>query len=1018
MKNLLNFRSKRDIALLTCVLLLIVITTFGARGEATDAQRAVLSALAKGDVQPWPGLTPEQPAYLLKKADDYLAEFQAHHLPHGGAADVWWTDETRTTVHLYDTLGDSACWTGHYLAALAFRYAVTKDPQTLTAIQKTLDWYDLLTRVSGVEGYLARYAGPADDPAYERYYTPYKSGHFRGAPPFENLIWLGDSSRDSYDGTRLGLVSVWTLVDDAAVRTRAANLLERILDNLIANDWWIKDNQGHATRPTPTFEITYVQAALRINPEKYKDLQPLYEDSFQALSQMSPRQIDKYRREYFAYNLDCSRLLTLNLLEKDPLKKKVYEKLAQNLFEGSIDHVNAWFAALYAVSTHDITNATVQAILLGQLLDFPGPPNARRGTDLTNDPSIEKRDETYSLYALDIRKREPDTFIWQRSPCVLKGGTPNVTYHWGGIDYFLPYWAGRYAGIIPAEQEPKNAPTTSSAEEKIPTLGGNASTDAKRFHFAILGDRTGGAELEWPLFDRAVDELNFLRPDFVLTVGDQIQGYVTEEEVMKQQWDEYKQHANRLQMPLYLLPGNHDVSNPRMLAWWKENLGRRYYAWEHKNCLFLVLNIMEHWEMNASSLGEEQVRFALDTLKQHPDVRHTFVFLHMPLWRDPARTDWQAIEAALAGRPHTVFAGHTHTMSYEERNGGKYIVLAVTRGMAPNWSNDTIHELGQFAHYTWVTVDNNDVQVAHIEPGSAMWPADVAPKSFQDALMSLIKIDGVQPNPFADNKMKTGFSAMIDNKLPKPVQIMFEVTPLSADSWQVAEGDMPRTLTLNPGDQQTVECQFVTPIDRVVPAPRLRTVIQYDGKPLRAIERNFPLYPEKALRSIPAWTVVGPFQAGTIPTTLPDNPKDALPLVFKERGPEQGFDPDKTYSENGQTLSWHEVETRDGFLDLMHLVETPVNVLAYAVCGIQSPSDKTYYASFRADDYARIAVNGKWLENDRLYRTRSDATYIALPLHAGWNSIMVVCVNVGGGWSFRMLPADPDNELTFSSSPK
>jgi len=983
--------------------------------EATDAQRAVLRGLARGETLPWPGISADQAAYLEQKAEKYLQAFQQDHLPHGGAADVWWTDDTRATVHLYDTLGDSACWTGHYLAALAFKYAVTKDAATLSSIQKTLDWFDMLTRVSGIEGYVARYAGPADDPAYERYYTPYKSGHFRGAPPFENLIWLGDSSRDSYDGTRLGLVSVWTLVDDPDTHAKATLLIERILDNLIANDWWIKDNQGHATRPTPTFQLSYLKTALAVNPEKYKGLKPIYEDMYQSVAQREVRPLDKFRREYFAYNLDCSRLMTLNLLEKEPAKKTQYQTMTRQFFEGSVDHVNAWFAAVYAFATGDSSKDTAQAIIQGQLLDFPDPPNRMRGTDLTNDPNIEKFNETFSTYALDIRLREPDTFIWQRSPGVLKGGTPNVTYHWGGIDYFLPYWVGRYAGIIPASQEKTEAKTQANPDQPIPVLGGQLSTDPNRFHFAVFGDRTGGAELEWPLYDRAVDEMNFLRPDFVITVGDQIQGYTTEIEVMRQQWDEYKTHANRLQMPLYILPGNHDISNPRMKDWWRENLGKTYYAFVYKDCLFIAMNVMEHWEMNAASLGDEQVQFVLDTLAKNPKVRHTFVLLHMPIWREP-RPDWQKIEQALSTRPHTVIAGHTHTMSYEKRNNGTYMVVSVTRGMAPNWSNEGIRELGQFAVYTWITVDGDDVSIAHVEPGSAMWPADVAPRSFQEGLMSLLRIDGIRPKTLDGNKIQTGFAADMNNQLPKPVEIRFDVA-LADGSWQ-AMSEMPKTITLSPGDQQRVECLFVTSPTKVVPAPRLRAVLRYDGKPLRALEQNFPLFPNNDLRPIPQWQVVGPFGAGKLETNVPERPQEAFPLLFTEREPEKGYNPDAVYTENGTELKWHPVDTQDGFLHLMHLMETPDNVLAYAMCGINSPTEKTYYAQFRADDFARIAVNGTWLENNRLFRTRGDATYVALPLRAGWNTVLVMCANVGGGWSFRMLAADPDSELSFASHPE
>ena len=50
----------------------------------------------------------------------------------------------------------------------------------------------------------------------------------------------------------------------------------------------------------------------------------------------------------------------------------------------------------------------------------------------------------------------------------------------------------------------------------------------EKFTFAILGDKTTGGVLNWPIFDRAVDELNLLQPEFVIMVGDRIQGTVTD----------------------------------------------------------------------------------------------------------------------------------------------------------------------------------------------------------------------------------------------------------------------------------------------------------------------------------------------------------------------------------------------------------------------------------------------------------------------------------------------------------
>jgi hypothetical protein len=48
--------------------------------------------------------------------------------------------------------------------------------------------------------------------------------------------------------------------------------------------------------------------------------------------------------------------------------------------------------------------------------------------------------------------------------------------------------------------------------------------DPEDFQFAIIGDRTGGANVQ-KTFEIAMGQLNLLQPEFVINVGDIIEGY-------------------------------------------------------------------------------------------------------------------------------------------------------------------------------------------------------------------------------------------------------------------------------------------------------------------------------------------------------------------------------------------------------------------------------------------------------------------------------------------------------------
>src|SRR3954447_11775075 len=100
-------------------------------------------------------------------------------------------------------------------------------------------------------------------------------------------------------------------------------------------------------------------------------------------------------------------------------------------------------------------------------------------------------------------------------------------------------------------------------EERNPWTHLKLNNDPADFQFAIVSDRTGGHRAR--VFSRAVDQLNLLQPEFVVTVGDLIEGYTDSKERAAAEWREFQAYAARLQMPFFYVPGNHDIAN-RFLA--------------------------------------------------------------------------------------------------------------------------------------------------------------------------------------------------------------------------------------------------------------------------------------------------------------------------------------------------------------------------------------------------------------------------------------------------------------------
>ena len=90
-----------------------------------------------------------------------LATIQARHLPYGTILDPIFAAPDSDQIVDYTRCGDSAIWTGHYLAAEAFRYKVTGAADALANAQSAITGLTLLTDVTG-NNLLARCAIPMD----------------------------------------------------------------------------------------------------------------------------------------------------------------------------------------------------------------------------------------------------------------------------------------------------------------------------------------------------------------------------------------------------------------------------------------------------------------------------------------------------------------------------------------------------------------------------------------------------------------------------------------------------------------------------------------------------------------------------------------------------------------------------------------------------------------------------------------------------------------------------------------
>lgn len=274
--------------------------------------------------------------------------------------------------------------------------------------------------------------------------------------------------------------------------------------------------------------------------------------------------------------------------------------------------------------------------------------------------------------------------------------------------------------------------------QQIPVTHKPFNSDPGIFRFAIMSDRTGG--MQPGVFKQAVDKVNLMQPEFVVSVGDLIDGYTEDPKIWNSQWDEFDGIVATLNMPFYHIPGNHDASNNLMIDAWHKRLGKDYYHFKYKDVLFLALNTDE---IQGGGIGPEQIAYAQKVLTENQDVRWTLVFMHRPLWSYGDQAGYGAIERALGKRPYTVFSGHHHHYRYKIQNGMEYFTLATSGG----GSNLRGADVGEFHHITWVTMKEDGPTVAHLEL-SGIFDKNVVHESDYEDIQTLRKGEWLHVVPY------------------------------------------------------------------------------------------------------------------------------------------------------------------------------------------------------------------------------------------------------------------------------
>jgi hypothetical protein len=372
------------------------------------------------------------------------ANIQARHLPYGTILDpVLSADQSQ--VVSYTRCGDSAIWTGHYLAAEAFRYKVTGAADALANVNAALNGIRSLVDVTGND-VLARCALPVDSP-YAPDVTREESAHgiYAGTLNGQPWVWIGDTSRDQYAGVFFGLAVAFDMVSDQKTRDLTAFLATRLLDHLLHDNWNIVLPDGTITTTfliRPDQQLTLLQIGRHINGGRFGSRY----SSELGLAPTVPIPVgidaaDEYD-SYFKFNLDFINLYNLIRMQGSGFSKFFYNLAYDALHSTTAGDSNAFFNLIDRALKGPNSKRDAETVaLLDGWLQRPRLDVYLDWTDLVQVCG------GHACTPLPIQDRITTDFVWQRSPFQLAGGGAG-NIEGAGIDYILPYWMARFYGLL------------------------------------------------------------------------------------------------------------------------------------------------------------------------------------------------------------------------------------------------------------------------------------------------------------------------------------------------------------------------------------------------------------------------------------------------------------------------------------------------------------------------------------------------------------------------------------------
>jgi hypothetical protein len=380
------------------------------------------------------------------------------------------------------------------------------------------------------------------------------------------------------------------------------------------------------------------------------------------------------------------------------------------------------------------------------------------------------------------------------------------------------------------------------------------------FTFSVMGDggqANGYSESGLHVFKEQIQSINLLSPDFAVIVGDSILGYVQDSQTIESMWDEFDTLASKFQVPIVMVPGNHDIWDRQSKVIWEKRLGPKYFSFIHKKCHFIILN-SEAVEKNRiiNRIDDAQFEWLKAELEKYPGATLRFVFLHKPYWLAHQSPDyfvrpfwlgentlnnsaeqWKEKIHPLFVKHHVnaVFAGHLHKYLNSGIHDG--VAYYVSGGGGGPIEKADIELLGGFYHFMSVTVRGATFHPAVIRPGGVVDQNIVTNDMLQG--FSYYRTTPLTDFLFTNDERAQNITMDVINPLSQSVtaNIAWQVSP--ATGWRIKPVNTSLTMKVNEKEKISFDVKKID--ETAFPLPLCTIALTPADQQLDQIELSYIL---------------------------------------------------------------------------------------------------------------------------------------------------------------------------------